>query len=242
MKVLYEPKGRAREFAPLAVNLIRGCSHGCRYCWAPRVIRMKRDEFIAQPRPRKNVLKFLEKDARKYRGDDREILISFTSDPYQPLENELRITRQAIKILIKYGLPFTILTKGGLRAAQDFDLLQSYAKSRFGTTLIFTEQSDANRWEPNAPPIAERIEAIKIAHAKGIRTWVSLEPVINPEQALELIRMLHPVVGHWKVGKLNYHQPDRPVDWLKFREDVTNLFDSLGADYYIKKSLTQLHQ
>ena len=83
MQVIYEPRGRAREFAPLAANIFRGCGHGCLYCFGPQTLKMKRDVFSINPKPRKDVLKFLEKDARKYRGDHREILLSFTSDPYQ---------------------------------------------------------------------------------------------------------------------------------------------------------------
>ncbi|MBW1791659.1 MAG: radical SAM protein [Deltaproteobacteria bacterium] len=240
MQVIYEPKGRAREFAPLAANLYRGCGHGCLYCFGPQTLKMKRDAFSSEPKPRKDVLKFLEKDARKYRGDGREILLSFTSDPYQPLEMKLNLIRRAIEILIRNQLRFTILTKGGMRASRDFDLLERCDRCRFGTTLVFINQADASRWEPNASPVSERIEAIKAAHKRGIKTWVSLEPVIDPDQALELIRLLHPVVGHWKVGKLNYKSPDKPVDWIKFRDAVTDLLGSLGADYYIKKSLTEL--
>jgi DNA repair photolyase len=240
MKVIYEPGPRAREFAPLAANLYRGCSHGCIYCYVPQTIKEKRDVFAAQPRPRKDVLKFLEKDARKYRGDDREILLSFTSDPYQPLEMGLGLTRRAIEIFIENKLRFTILTKGGMSASRDFDLSESYEKARFGTTIVFLDQVDANKWEPNAAPILDRIEAIRTAHNKGIPTWVSLEPVIDPGQALDLIQQLHPYVSYWKIGKLNYLRPDRQVDWIRFREDACRLLGSLGAHYYIKRSLTEL--
>ncbi len=85
-----------------------------------------------------------------------------------------------------------------------------------------------------------RIAAIKAAHEMGIRTWVSLEPVIDPDQALELIEQIHPFVDHWKVGKLNYKKLN--VNWLKFREEVTSLLVSKGADYYLKKSLTDLKE
>ena len=74
----------------------------------------------------------------------------------------------------------------------------------------------------------------------GIKTWVSLEPVIDPDQALELIEQIHPFVDHWKVGKLNYRNLE--VDWLKFREDVTKQLDSVGANYYLKKSLTDIKE
>ena len=116
MRVIYEPKGRAKEYTPLAANLYRGCSHGCGYCFAPLVIRMKKEIFTKQPQPRREILKALEKDAMRFRGDEREILLSFTSDPYQHLEMELGITRQVIEILIANDLRFTILTKGGNRA------------------------------------------------------------------------------------------------------------------------------
>jgi len=206
------------------------------------VVREKRAVFHNCPKPRRDVLKYFERDARKFRGDDREILMSFPTDPYQPMEMELGITRRAIEISIENGLRFSILTKGGSRAIRDFDLLKNYDRCRFAQTIIFTEQADADRWELHAPPLADRIAALQEAHRRGIKTWVSLEPVIIPEQALELIKVLHPIVGQWKVGKLNYHRPPKPVDWTRFREEAKELLDSLGADYYIKRSLTELRR
>ena len=154
---------------------------------------------------------------------------------------ELEITRGAIRALIENDLRFTILTKGGTRATRDFDLLEGYDKARFGSTVIFTSQDDADEWETHAPSIQDRIATIEVAHAKGIKTWVSLEPVIDPEQALQLIQQIHPIVDHWKVGKLNHHPAiEKKVDWIRFREEVTALLDSLGADYYLKKSLTAM--
>ena len=125
-----------------------------------------------------------------------------------------------------------------MRAARDFDLLEAYDKCRFGTSVVFTNQADASYWEPNAPPVADRIQAIHMAHGRGIKTWVCLEPVIDPDQALELIKELHPVAGHWKVGIVSYRRLPRRVNWMQFKEDVTNLLDSLGADYHLKQSLT----
>jgi hypothetical protein len=59
-------------------------------------------------------------------------------------------------------------------------------------------------------------------------------------QALGLKRELHPIIGHWKIGKLNSQLPDRPAAWLKLREEHRNLLDSLGTDCYIKETLTGL--
>ncbi len=193
MKVIYEPTGSAHEFAPLAVRLyFGGCAHGCLYCYGPQTIRRRREAFVKHARLRQDVLRCLERDAQRIRGDDREILVTFSSDPYQPLEMQFGTTRQAIQILIDNGLRVMILTKGGMRAARDFDLLETYDRCRFGTTVVFRNQADASQWELNAPPVADRIQAIHQAHGRGIKTWVSLEPVIDPDQALELIQELHP--------------------------------------------------
>ncbi len=183
------------------------------------------------------ILERLRRDAEALRGDDREIMLSFIGDPYQPTEMELELTRRSIEILIENGLRFSILTKGGTRAARDFDLLASYGKARFGSTIIFKDQEYADTWEPGAAPIQDRIEAIWQAQGKGISTWVSVEPIVSPGQAFEVIRLLHPIVDHWKVGKLNYMDaPERP-NWRKVRSEIAGLLDSLGADYYIKNSL-----
>ena len=54
-------------------------------------------------------------------------------------------------------------------------------------------------------------------------------------------REIHPIVDHWKVGKLNHHkQIEQQVDWLRFREDVTALLDTLDVDYCLKNSLISL--
>ena len=238
MNIIYEPSGGAREYAQLAANLYLNCPHGCSYCFGPAVLKKKKQVFNGPVQPKRNALDRLKKDAFKLKGDTREILLSFVTDPYQPAEMDLCLTRRAIQILMDQDLYFTILTKGGMRVERDFDLLEKYDKARLGTTLVFTSQADADKWEPYAPSIDDRIITIKHAHHRGIKPWVSLEPVIDPEQALELIRELHPIVDHWKVGKLNYR--NLSVDWIAFREEVQALMDSLGADYYLKRSLTDL--
>jgi DNA repair photolyase len=242
MDIIYQPNGAAYEYAKLALNHYKGCTHGCKYCFAPSALRCgDRSVYYAEAKPKQDVVARVQKDCRKLTSDCPEILLSFIGDPYQHAEVELGLTREILQVLIRHSLPFTILTKGGTRAVRDFDLLGKYSRGRFGTTLIFSHQADADQWEPNAAPIENRIQAIREAHRRGIRTWVSLEPVIEPEQALELISMLYGVVNHWKVGKINYNKEvERRVDWLKFREDVKGLLDGLGADYYLKNSLTKL--
>ena len=241
MDVIYTPRGKAREYAPLALNFYTGCEHNCKYCYSPTTLHITHEEFSSGTVPKKNILVRVAKDAQKLKGDDRTILLSFTHDPYQPIEMKLQITRQIIKILIENDLRFTILTKGGTNAIRDFDLLEEYPKCSFGTSLSFIHQKFANEWELNAPVIEDRIEAIRIAHEKKIRTWVSLEPVINPDEAFQTLAFLHRWVRHWKVGKINgWPELESKVNWVEFRERVKEFMEAVGGDYYLKKSLTEL--
>ena len=238
--IIYTPKGKALEYAPLAVNLYTGCSHGCLYCFGPGTLRKSKAEFHSIVEPKKYALQRLERDAKKLAkaGDDREILLSFVTDPYQPVEKELEITRGAIRLLKFYDLRFTVLTKGGLLAMRDFDLMKDYNKCSFGTTLTFYSMLKSREWEPSANCPADRLTAIIRAHIVGIKTWVSLEPVIDPKQALTFIRCFFNSVDHWKIGKINrWPEIEKRVDWRKFRKDAEALLKEVGADYYFKESL-----
>jgi DNA repair photolyase len=59
MNVVYEPRGRAREYSGLACNLYRGCTHGCRYCYAPACMRTTGEKWHAIAEPRTDILKLL---------------------------------------------------------------------------------------------------------------------------------------------------------------------------------------
>ena len=238
MNVVYEPKGRAREYSELACNLYLGCTHGCRYCYAPACMRTTGENWHAKAEPRKDILRLLEKDALRLQGDPRTILFCFLSDPYQPLERTERLTRQALEIITKHRLNNQVLTKGCADLIlEDMELMKT-ARTQLGITLSFADDDVRKDWEPNASTVDDRMNVLKTAHKAGIFTWVSLEPVINPEQALAVIRMAHPYVNFWKVGKLNHMKEyERIVDWGKFLFDAETLLAKLGAKYYIKNDL-----
>ena len=90
-----------------------------------------------------------------------------------------------------------------------------------------------------AAPIGPvNLEIIKRAHKAGLYTWVSLEPVIDPDQALNLIRKAHKYVRFWKVGKLNHMKKyEQTVNWRKFLYDVEALLKKYSAKYYSKNVL-----
>jgi DNA repair photolyase len=154
---------------------------------------------------------------------------------------ETELTRQAIKILHEHGIKVRILTKGGKRSERDFDLLSSNPKlSEYGVTLVFTDEKMRAQIEPFAASTNERIMSLKKAHDSGIKTFVSLEPVWESKQTLELIDLTYKFVDIFKVGKLNYHPKQKETNWKIFTKDVSNRLQSYKKDYYLKKELNVL--
>jgi len=237
MLIIYEPSGRAREYSHLALNHYTGCAHGCEYCYVPAVLRISKEIFHGIVAPRKNVLGQIEKDAAKITCTNKRVLLCFTCDPYQPLDDDLGLTREVIKILKRHSIPMQILTKGGMRAARDFDLYDKY--DAFATTLTFMDPDDSAKWEPGAASPANRIEAIKEAKERGIQTWVSLEPVIDPEQSLEIIEQTNEFMDHYKIGKWNYDKRAKDIDWRQFGMAAGLLCELYGKSYYIKNDLAK---
>jgi len=235
MGVIYEPCGKAKEYCDLAVNLYVGCSHGCIYCYAPRYIRKTREQFL-KPYPRRNILIQVEKESPSYSG--REIQLCFTCDPYQHLEEDYQITRQVLNIFTKHDVKARILTKGGMKSIRDIDLMVKN-KSVYGATLTFVNESDSKHYEPYAALPNERFEALKVAKKAGLETWVSLEPVISPEQTIEIVHLTYEYVDTYKVGKLNHDSEAEKINWQKFLIDVTEVLKKYNKRYYIKKDLAR---
>lgn len=234
MSMIYTPKGKAKEYSDLALNLYNGCQHGCLYCYAPGALRVHRDEYHAISNPRAFILDKLAKEAPKHKG--KEVFLCFSCDPYGVGDSST--TREAIKILHKNEVAVNILTKGGLKIIRDMDLFTARPDlSRIGTTLTFHNKTDSLEWEPKAAIPKERLEMLKRAHDAGIKTWVSMEPVIVPSESLNLIKIAAPFTDHFKVGRWNHDTRANDIDWRDFLSRATRLLDDLGASYYIKKDL-----
>jgi len=234
--IIYAPKGQAGEYSPLATNPYRGCGHKCSYCYVPNVIQMKRQEFDAGANPRKDFIKRLTRDARKYQAikSDAQIMLAFTTDPYHPGDNTL--TRETLQTLIAHGLSFSTLTKGGKRALRDLDLFRP-ERDAFASTLTSLDPAFSLKWERAAALPDDRIQTLKRFHDEGIFTWVSLEPTLDTAASLQIIQATHEFVDLYKVGRANYLPMTYTTDWEDYTNRVTSLCLRLGVKHYIKKDL-----
>lgn len=238
-KIIYEPKGKALEYAPLAANLYKGCGHACSYCFSPNATYQDRELFYTAPVPRTDVIRQLKRDAEKLAGNPLPVLLSFTSDIYQPINDEYGLARQAIEVLNANGLAVHILTKGAERATRDFDVLAKHPGNAYSVTLTFDTGSASLEWEPYASSPFARLISLQAAKDRGIKTWVSFEPVIDPEAVFRLIDRTHEYVDLYKIGKWNYDRRAKEIDWPVFREQVSVKLEKLGKSFLIKKDLEE---
>ena len=236
MKPIYIPKGAAKEYGDLAINIYTGCPHRCYYCFAPSVLHKDREAFHGCIEPRKNIVEEARKQVEREQITGKLIHLCFTCDPY-PKGYDSTPTREIIKILKAAGNHVQILTKNGRDAARDFDLLDS--GDRFGVTYAgYDGYSHDDNYipaeEPGAGSPHDRIFALYSAHERGIYTWVSCEPVLNARDVLQFIELAD-YVDLWKIGKLNYHPSD--INWKEFGEGVEGMCRAFCRNYYIKDGL-----
>jgi DNA repair photolyase len=236
MSVIYEPAGKAREYSPLACNLYEGCNHGCLYCYAPGIRRMLRSQYL-EPKPRKGIVENFRKECH---GIEKPILFCFMTDPYNKVEEREQLTRQCLEIAEKQGAKIKILTKSDL-VLRDLDLFEKMkGRIRVGMTLTFFDEAKSKTWEPGAISPEARIKTLKTLHDKGVRTWASFEPVIEPEESLMMMEAVKNCVDEWKIGKLNNFQGlDKKIDWNDFLKRALDIVRPTGSQIYIKVDLRE---
>jgi hypothetical protein len=169
--------------------------------------------------------------------EDPTVLLSFACDPYQPIEEELKITQKCLELFVQFGVPVQILTKGCKLAVRDFDLLAHSSYNRYAVTLTHTDDEVLSRIEPGASTYQERLSSLRLAKELGISTWVSLEPVIDFNETYKIIEDTKEFVDHYKVGKLNHDPYADKLDWRDFKEEVIYRLAKTGKSYYLKEDL-----
>lgn len=168
-----------------SLNPYLGCEHACAYCYAPSTLR------YAGPEPwgtfvqaKTNIPVVLEKECRRLKPGI--VGISTVTDPYQPLEEKLELTRRCLEVLLVKGFPICIQTKSAL-VLRDIDLLGEFKSREVGFTITTADERISKLLEPGASTSAERLGAMKKLSDRGIPTWAFLGPAIPgilPEEKL----------------------------------------------------------
>ena len=189
-----------------ALNPYVGCQHGCLYCYARATLR---DEAKALRWGRFVLVKkgLVERLAREVLRKPKGVVgLSTVTDPYQPIEARLRLTRRCLEILVRKGFPVSIQTKSKL-VLRDLDLIKA-GKVDVGITITTMDDSLASMVEPRSSKPSERAEALRRLAEEGVETWVFLGPIIprlndSEESIRRVVEVAYETGSELIVDKLN---------------------------------------
>lgn len=248
-KVLYTPKGAAREYAAVGCNFYKGCPHGCTYCYLKRGVLGKElgGTEVELKKCFKDEWDALEVFAREFEKNlevikKYGIFFSFTTDPM--IKQTRSLTLSAMKKCVERGVPVTILTKNA-DFVSNGDVMYSFLldtkflqreKVAFGFTLTGHDEM-----EPNASSNLNRINAMRNLKQLGFRTWASIEPIIDFEASLRMIKESADCCDHYKIGlrsgvKKDYYDPE---ECIQFIEEVNDMLAPSKTIYW-KESVRKL--
>lgn len=195
----------ASKIYPYVINPYVGCQHGCSYCYA-RFMK----KFTGHKEPwgtfvdvKINAADLLRKEIGKKRKAD--VWISGVCDPYQPLERKYELTRQCLQILIREEWPVVIQTRSPL-ILRDIDILKEARNVEVGFSIPTADDDIRTLFEPGAPPIPERLEALTELHGLGVRTYAMIAPILPGAE--KLVELLAGAVDYILVDRMNYHYAD----------------------------------
>lgn len=200
-----------------AVNPYVGCAHACSYCYAAFMKRFtghqeRWGEFVDV---KVNAPELLAREIMKKRVG--RVWISGVCDPYQPVEKKYKLTRKCLEILFENGWPVTIQTKSHL-VLRDIEILKKSRESEVGFTITTADEGIRKIFEPGAPPVKERLNALAALHSEGIKTFAMIAPILPGAEGL--VVMLAGKVDYVMVDRLNYHYADwvykkHGMEWAK---------------------------
>lgn len=189
-----------------SLNPYFGCEHGCLYCYSPSVFR---NEQVARNwgsfvRAKSNIADVLKKElSGKAKGT---VGVSTVTDPYQPIESRLQLTRTCLETLKKHDFKVSIQTKSSL-VLRDIDLI-SGPGFEVGVTITTTDPELARKIEPRAAPPDARRQVLENYFEKKVESWIFLGPIIphlndHRENLEQIIRIAKATNSRLLFDKLN---------------------------------------
>lgn len=249
-KVLYSPKGAAREYAAVGCNIYTGCRHECEYCYLKRGVLSKalggtEVKLKSGFRTGEDAEIAFVKEAKKHREYLQKVgvFFSFTTDPL--IEETRAVTRNCLIHAHQLGIPVKLLTKNAdfledesfMSVLEKLQLLR--AKVAFGFTLTGHDEM-----EPNASANAQRIEAMRRLKERGFKTFASIEPIIDFTSSYNMMLDSCDFCDLFKIGlrsgvKSDYYKPE---ECAYFIGRVTGLCAEKGFKVYWKESIRNYMQ
>jgi DNA repair photolyase len=209
----------ASKVYPYVINPYTGCQHNCLYCYARF---MKRFTGHKEPWGQFVDVKGNAPDLLKLeitRKKPARVWISGVCDPFQPLEARYKLTRQCLEILAQNGWPVTVQTRSPL-VLRDVDILRRGKGFEVGLSVTTADDGIRRLFEPNAPPIKERVRALEELHQAGIKTYAMIAPILPGAEGLP--EMLEAKIDSVILDRMNYHHADWVYRKYGLEEEMTD--------------------
>ena len=168
----------------VSINAYRGCEHGCIYCYARTTHEYLGFsaglDFETKILVKENAAELLRRELAAPGWQPQLLGISGVTDPYQPIERQLELTRKCLKVLTEFLNPVALITKNSL-VTRDLDLLgemSTYQAAAVAISVTTLAVELARVMEPRTSSPRDRLQAIEKISAAGIPCGVSLAPVI----------------------------------------------------------------
>ncbi|MBX6375293.1 MAG: PA0069 family radical SAM protein [Acetobacteraceae bacterium] len=189
-----------------SINPYRGCEHGCIYCYArPSHAYLGYSpglDFETRLLFKPELPALLEKELRKPGYVPRPVALGANTDPYQPVERTLKITRAVLEVLERFGHPVTIVTKSA-GVLRDLDILQRMAARNLVHVCLSVTTLDhalARRMEPRAAAPSRRLAALAELRRAGVPAGVLMAPIIPGLNDAEIEKVLEACAAHGATG------------------------------------------
>jgi DNA repair photolyase len=160
-----------------------GCTFGCSYCYAAFLPQNRRpvEEWGKWIVAKKNAAILAEKQARKIAG--QSVYMSSVTDPYMPVERSLMLSRGILEAMLVHQPRLTIQTRGPL-VVRDIDLLGQFRSLRVNFSIPTDSERVRQQFEPKAPPLEKRWEAVRELRQSGISVGLCVTPTL-PIESIE---------------------------------------------------------
>ena len=210
-----------------SLNPYRGCEHGCPYCYA----RPSHEywglsaglDFESKIFVKENAPELLRQAFEKKSWQPQSVALSGNTDPYQPVERQLEITRTCLKVFLRHRNPVSIVTKSGL-IRRDLDLLQDLAAENLvhvAVSVTTVQDELPGKLEPRAARPSLRLKVIEELAEAGVPVGVLAAPIIPGLNDEELPAILQAVANRgarhasYVLLRLPGAVEDVFVDWIE---------------------------
>ena len=209
-----------------SINPYRGCEHGCIYCFArPTHAYLNLSpglDFETKLFYKQHAAELLERELRKPSYRPAPITLGANTDPYQPIERQLKVTRGILEVLQRFRHPVSIITKSTL-VARDLDILADMARQNLATVMVSITTLDETlkrSLEPRAAGPWARLRIVRALARQGVPVGVMTAPIIpvvndcELERILELAAEAGACCAGYVLLRLPYEVKDLFREWL----------------------------